>query len=46
MLVCCDTGATAGGVVRQLRGWGIARAQALNGGITAWRGANLPLETS
>ncbi|MCB1746995.1 MAG: rhodanese-like domain-containing protein [Gammaproteobacteria bacterium] len=46
VLVCCDTGATAGGVVRQLRGWGIERAQALNGGITAWRGANLPLESS
>ncbi|MGE0482866.1 MAG: rhodanese-like domain-containing protein [Gammaproteobacteria bacterium] len=46
VLVCCDTGTTAGGVVRQLRGWGIGRAQALNGGISAWRGANLPLEAS
>jgi rhodanese-related sulfurtransferase len=43
LLVCCASGAQSTAAVRQLRGWGFARAQSLAGGINAWRAANLPL---
>lgn len=46
LLVCCQSGTTAGAATRRLRSAGYARAQVLAGGINAWRAANLPLSTS
>lgn len=43
VLVCCASGNTAGAAVRRLRGMGFAQARAIAGGVSAWRGANLPL---
>lgn len=44
VLVCCESGNSAGAAARQLKGFGVARAQVLQGGVAAWRAANLPLE--
>ena len=46
LVVVCATGARAPRAVAQLRKAGYANAQALAGGLKAWREANLPVEVS
>jgi len=46
LVVVCATGARATRAVGQLRKAGYANAQALSGGLKAWREANLPVEVS
>jgi rhodanese-related sulfurtransferase len=46
LVVVCATGARATRAVAQLRKAGHANAQALAGGLRAWREANLPVEAS
>ncbi len=46
LVVVCATGARATRAVAQLRKAGYANAQALAGGLKAWREANLPVEAS
>jgi len=43
IIVCCDSGASAEGVCARLKKHGFAAAHALNGGLAAWKDANLPL---
>lgn len=44
LVVLCPTGARAGRAAGLLRKLGYANAQALTGGLKAWREANLPVE--
>lgn len=44
LVVVCQTGARAGKAVETLRKLGFENAQALAGGLAAWRAANLPVE--
>ncbi len=44
IIIVCQAGVTAKPLVEKLRKKGYAEAKALNGGINAWRSANLPLE--
>jgi rhodanese-related sulfurtransferase len=46
LVVVCASGARATRAVGQLRKLGYANAQALAGGLKAWRDANLPIEAS
>jgi len=46
LVVVCASGARATRAVGQLRKAGYANAQALAGGLKAWREANLPVESS
>jgi len=46
LVVVCPTGARAGRAAGLLRKLGHANAQALGGGLKAWREANLPVERS
>ena len=43
IIVCCDSGASAEGVCALLKKQGFTEAHALNGGLAAWKDANLPL---
>ena len=43
IIVCCDTGATAGAAARHLVRLGFKQAFNLRGGLSAWRQDNLPL---
>ena len=43
VIVYCDGGSQAPGVVRQLAAQGFTRAFSLRGGLSAWRAENLPL---
>jgi rhodanese-related sulfurtransferase len=44
LVVVCATGARSAKAVAQLKALGYEKAQALNGGLKAWREANLPVE--
>lgn len=44
LVVVCATGARASRAVPVLKKLGFANVHALNGGLTAWRAANLPVE--
>lgn len=44
VILVCTTGARANRAVAVARKLGYAQAQALNGGLKAWKDANLPLE--
>ena len=44
LVLVCPTGARAGRAAGMLRKLGYERAQALAGGLKAWRDANLPVE--
>lgn len=44
LVVVCPTGARAGRAAGMLRKLGYEKAQALAGGLKAWREANLPVE--
>jgi len=44
LVVVCPTGSRAGRAVGTLKKLGFENAQALAGGIQAWRAANLPIE--
>jgi rhodanese-related sulfurtransferase len=44
LVVLCPTGARAGRAAGMLRKLGYENAQALAGGLSAWREANLPVE--
>jgi rhodanese-related sulfurtransferase len=46
LIVVCPTGARAGRAVALLRKAGYERAHSLEGGLAAWREANLPVEKS
>ena len=46
LVVVCTTGARAGKGVAALKKLGFENAQALAGGLDAWRAANLPVEKS
>ena len=46
LVLVCATGARANRAVAQARKLGYEKAQALGGGLKAWREANLPLEKS
>jgi rhodanese-related sulfurtransferase len=46
LVVVCTTGARAGKAVVALKKLGFENAQALAGGLDAWRAANLPVEKS
>ncbi len=46
LVVVCATGAQAGKAVKQLQQLGYERAQALKGGMRAWREAQLPTESA
>jgi rhodanese-related sulfurtransferase len=46
LVVLCQSGARAGRAAAALRKLGYANAQALAGGLSAWRAANLPVEKS
>ena len=46
LVVLCPTGARAGRAAAILRKLGFEKAQALAGGLAAWRDANLPVEKS
>ena len=46
LLVYCDNGTTSGQLARQLRRAGFGQVHLLEGGLTAWRAENLPLETT
>jgi len=46
LVVVCASGARATRAVGQLRKAGYANAQALSGGLKAWRDANLPVESN
>lgn len=43
VIVCCDTGIRSGKAVKELQKLGFDRVFNLEGGIDAWRNANLPL---
>jgi rhodanese-related sulfurtransferase len=44
LVVVCATGARAGKAVAKLKALGYDKAQALRGGLKAWREANLPID--
>jgi rhodanese-related sulfurtransferase len=46
VLVMCASGIRAGKAATQLKAMGYERAQVVNGGMKAWREANLPFEKS
>ena len=46
LIVMCATGARAARAAAALRKLGFEKAQALEGGLAAWRSANLPVEKS
>ncbi len=46
LVVVCATGQRSGRAVAQLQKMGYERAQALQGGLKAWREANLPVTRS
>lgn len=46
LIVVCATGARSSKAVSQLKALGYEKAQSLNGGLKAWREANLPVEKS
>jgi rhodanese-related sulfurtransferase len=46
LVVVCATGSRAGKAVASLKKLGFENAQALAGGLDAWRAANLPVEKS
>jgi len=43
LIMCCDTGATAGAAVRTLTRAGSKNVFSLRGGLAAWRQENLPV---
>ncbi len=43
VVLVCNSGQTAGGAATRLRKAGFAHVSVLDGGIQAWRGADLPL---
>jgi rhodanese-related sulfurtransferase len=43
LVVYCESGSTGAAAVRVLAGQGFTRAYNLRGGLTVWRGENLPL---
>lgn len=43
ILIYCDTGATSLKAVEQLKARGVSNVRGLRGGLTAWRGENLPV---
>ena len=43
VVVCCATGTTSGGALRELSAAGFEQVYSLKGGIAAWRSDNLPL---
>jgi rhodanese-related sulfurtransferase len=43
LIMCCDTGSTAGAAVRTLTRAGIKNVFSLRGGLAAWRQENLPI---
>ncbi len=45
LLVYCDAGTVSAQVARHLRRAGFGQVHVLQGGLTAWRTENLPLET-
>ncbi|MCE4554934.1 rhodanese-like domain-containing protein [Roseateles cellulosilyticus] len=46
LVLVCPTGARAGRAAGMLRKLGYEKAQAVTGGLKAWRDANLPVEKS
>lgn len=46
LVVVCASGVRSAKAVAQLKTMGYDKAQSLNGGLTAWREANLPVEKS
>lgn len=44
VLLMCASGIRSGKAVQQLKALGYERAQSINGGMKAWREANLPFE--
>ncbi|MES2091331.1 MAG: rhodanese-like domain-containing protein [Pseudomonadota bacterium] len=46
LIVVCASGVRSAKAVAQLKTMGYDKAQSLNGGLTAWREANLPVEKS
>lgn len=45
LLVYCDTGVQSGSALKALRKLGFTKVHNLQGGIAAWRGENLPVQT-
>lgn len=43
ILIYCDNGASSIKAIEKLRERGVANAKSLRGGLTAWRGENLPV---
>lgn len=43
ILIYCDTGATSLKAVEQIKARGVSNVRSLRGGLTAWRGENLPV---
>ena len=43
LIMCCDTGSTAGAAVRTLQRAGFKNVFSLRGGLAAWRQDNLPV---
>jgi rhodanese-related sulfurtransferase len=43
LLLYCESGAQAGGAVKSLRKLGYAKVHHLKGGLSAWRGEQLPV---
>ncbi len=43
ILIYCDTGAISLKAVEQLKARGVSNVRGLRGGLTAWRGENLPV---
>jgi len=43
LIMCCDTGSTAGAAVRTLARAGFKNVFSLRGGLAAWRQDNLPI---
>ena len=44
LILVCQTGARSGRAVAIAKKLGYEQAQSLGGGLTAWKGANLPIE--
>ncbi len=45
LLVYCDSGGQSGSALKALRKLGFTKVYNLQGGIAAWRGENLPVQT-
>lgn len=46
VILVCATGKRSGKAVKSVQAQGYAKAVSLDGGLAAWRAANLPLESS